>query len=182
MRDTKKAVLFLVVFVSIYVGLNILYGLWISSYQNQPDPITYSITKQTSVILNLMGEATIIQPALDKPSVNVLKHERKIIGVYEGCNSINVIIVFVAFIVAFKGSWKYVAWFIPLGSFIIYMANLIRVAVLYLVAAYWSHYFYYFHKYLFTAFIYFIVFMLWLWWMKLSHGITLKSLFSKTYP
>jgi len=180
MNETKGALRFLAIFLGLYFSLNILYGIWITSYANQADPVTKTITKQTSRLLNLLGEKTTTHPADDKPSIGILKNEKKIIGVYEGCNSLNVMIVFVAFVAAFKGRPKQVAWFVPLGLVIIYLANLVRVGLLYFVAAYWSHYFYYFHKYLFTAIIYLIVFVLWLWWMRLTHGITIKSLLGKS--
>jgi len=175
MNDTKGALRFLGIFLGLYFGLNIIYGLWITSYGNRPDTMTNLITRQTSAILQVLGEETSINPSEDKPSVAILKNGKKVIGVYEGCNSINVMIVFVAFVAAFKESVKQRVWFVPLGLGIIYLTNLLRVALLYFVAEYWSHYFYYFHKYLFTAFIYLIVFILWLWWMKLTHGITVKS-------
>lgn len=180
MKEGKGVFIFLVIFLGLYLGLNILYGVWISSYGNRADILTQLITRQTSMLLNVVGEETSVLPASNKPNVEIIKAGQKVIGVYEGCNSVNVMIVFVAFVAAFKGTWKQLLWFVPVGLAIIYLANLIRVGLLYFIAAYWSHYFYYFHKYLFTAFIYFIVFMLWLGWMKRSHGITLKSLLTKT--
>jgi exosortase family protein XrtF len=178
MKDTKGALQFLAIFLGLYFTLNIMYGLWVASYNNRADPITVLITEQTSLLLNLFGEETTIDLAKDKPSVAIKKSGFKVIGVYEGCNSINVMIVFVAFVIAFKGKVKQAAAFIPLGLVILYFANLLRVALLYFIAAYWSHYFY--HKYLFTAFIYLIVFVLWLWWMKLARGLTIKSMFTKS--
>lgn len=180
MSNTKGALRFLIIFLGLYVSLNIAYGLWITSYGNRADIATYWITKQTSVLINASGENTSTRPAHDKPSVDIIKNGQKVIGVYEGCNSINVMIVFVAFVIAFRGRLKQVFWFLPVGLVVIYLANLIRVGLLYFIAQYWSHYFYYFHKYLFTAFIYLIVFALWLWWMNLSHGVTVKSLLTRS--
>lgn len=180
MKEFIPAFRFLAIFLGLYLSLNIIYGLWISSFGNRADTLTQLITRQTSILLNVVGEETSVRPASDKPNVEIVKAGQKVIGVYEGCNSINVMIVFVAFVAAFKGRWKQFLWFVPLGLVIIYVANLIRVLLLYFIAAYWSHYFYYFHKYLFTAFIYLIVFTLWLVWMKRSHGITLKSLLTKS--
>lgn len=179
MQEFKPALIFISIFLGLYFGLNVAYGIWIESFHTQPDSLTQVITRQTVTLLNACGEATTTQVAADKPSVAILKSGRKVIGVYEGCNSLNVMIVFVAFVAAFRGKRKTAAWFIPLGLVLIYLTNLLRVALLYLIAAYWSGYFYYFHKYLFTAFIYLVVFGLWLWWMRLSHGITLKGFFTR---
>ena len=88
-------------------------------------------------------------------------------NIYEGCNAINVVIVFVAFMFAFSGPAKKLSWFIPLGIGIIYIANLLRVGLLFWVAQHYQRYFYYLHKYIFTALIYLVVLVLWGVWIKM---------------
>ncbi len=176
MKEFKPAFRFLAVFLGLYLGLNIVYGLWISSYGNQADKATILVTNQTSWVLNRFGENTQTRLKEGAPTVSILKDSRIALGVFEGCNSINVMIVFVAFLFAFKGSWKSMAWFLPLGLVLIYIANLVRVILLYYVAEYWRQYFYYIHKYLFTAVIYLIVFILWWWWIEKISGVSLKRI------
>jgi len=176
MKEFIPAFRFLGVFLGLYFGLNIIYGVWISSYGQQADAATVLITKQTSFILNLFGEETQTVPRVDTPTVSIIKDSRIALGVFEGCNSINVMIVFVAFLFAFKGYPKKLAWFLPLGLVLIYIANLARVVFLYYVAEYWRQYFYYIHKYLFTAVIYLIVFILWWWWIEKVSGVSLKGM------
>jgi exosortase family protein XrtF len=98
----------------------------------------------------------------------LLYNERAaVLNFFEGCNGLNVMIVFLAFMAAFGGNRKNILWFIPLGLLIIYFANLARLTMLYYVAEYFQSYFYFVHKYLFTAVIYVIVFGLWtIWIMK----------------
>jgi exosortase family protein XrtF len=176
MKEFKPAFRFVTIFLGLYLGLNIIYGLWISSFGKQPDAATLAITKQTSFLLNLLGEETHTEPRTGSPTVSIMKAGLISLGVFEGCNSINVMIVFSAFLFAFKGNWKKLAWFLPVGLMIIYLANLIRVAALYFVAEYWRQYFYYVHKYLFTAAIYLIVFILWWWWIEKVSGVSLKGI------
>ncbi len=176
MKDLKPAIRFVTVFVVLYLALNILYGFWIRSYENYPDPATETVTRQTSAILNLLGEETTTLPTPGRASVSILTGMRSALSVFEGCNSINVMIVFVAFIFAFGGKVKSMAWFIPLGIVLIYAANLARVTGLYFIAEYWKEYFYYVHKYAFTAFIYLIVFILWWWWIEKISGLSLRGL------
>lgn len=176
MKDLKPAIRFVSVFVVLYLVLNVLYGFWIESYGNYPDPATEAVTHQTSAILNLLGEQTTTLPTPGTASVSILVGMRSALMVYEGCNSINVMIVFVAFIFAFGGSARKMTWFVPVGLVVIYIVNLMRVFGLYYVAEQWQEYFYYIHKYAFTAFIYVFVLILWWWWIEKISGHSLREL------
>src|SRR5690606_1160857 len=123
----KPALRFLTIFLILYLGLNVLYGLWITSYGTEADPVTWAVTKQTSALLNLFGEETTVSPNPAKPSVAIQVGMRSALNVYEGCNGLNVMIVFVAFMAAFGGNKKKLAWFIPLGIILIHAINLARV-------------------------------------------------------
>lgn len=171
----KPAFRFLAIFVSLYLGMNIVYGLWISSYDRTVDPLTEIVTNQSSSLLNFFGEETQTKPKASTPSVSILNSSGVAISVFEGCNGINVMIVFVSFLFAFGGQRKKIAWFLPAGLFLIYIANLGRVMILYFVAEYWQEYFYYVHKYVLTALLYLIVFVLWWVWIEKVSNISLKK-------
>src|SRR5690606_20854765 len=89
-----------------------------------------------------------------------------ILAVYEGCNGINVMIIFVAFLLAFGPMVKAMLWFLPLGLFMIHMMNLVRITLLFWVSIYVESLMYFTHKYFFTATLYVVVFILWVWWVK----------------
>jgi exosortase/archaeosortase family protein len=75
-------------------------------------------------------------------------------------------IVFVSFMAAFRGKLKSTLIFSLGGLIVIYLMNLVRVALLYGIEIYWPRYLYFFHKYLFTGGIYAVVFWLWFLWAK----------------
>jgi exosortase family protein XrtF len=175
MKELRPAFRFLAIFVGLYLCLNILYGLWISSCNPQVDPVTAIVTKRSSTLLNLLGEETNTQPKESSPSVSILNPSGVVINVFEGCNGINVMIVFVSFLFAFGGKRKKIIWFLPMGIIIIYLANLIRVMTLYYVAEYWAAYFYYLHKYVLTAFLYLLVFVLWWFWIEKVNNVSWKN-------
>jgi exosortase family protein XrtF len=177
-KEFIPAFRFLATFLGLYLGLNLLYGWWITSYRGEADWATHLVTNQTSFILNVFGEQTSTQPKEGTPTVLILKESKIILSVFEGCNGINVMIVFFSFLFAYRGSWKSLAWFLPLGLFLIHVANLVRVVLLFYIAEYWQHYFYYVHKYLFTAAIYLVVFALWWWWMARVSGFSMKNIIS----
>jgi len=175
MKELKPAFRFLAIFVGLYLGLNILYGLWISVYDLQVDPATTIVTRQSAIILNFLGENTHTKPKESSPSISILNSSGVVVSVFEGCNGINVMIVFVSFIFAFGGERRKIAWFVPVGLILIYLSNLARVIVLYFVATSWKEYFYYVHKYVLTAFLYLLVFVLWWLWIEKISGISLRK-------
>ncbi len=168
LKDFRPAIRFLLVFVGLYLVANLLYGLWIRSYGEDPDPLTRMVTQQTTAILNLGRSHASSRDNTQGPTVFIETKDRIVLNVYEGCNGINVQIVFLAFVAAFGGSGKRMAWFIPLGLLLIHLANLCRIVMLYVVAQHYQRYFYYVHKYLFTAGIYAAVFILWLAWIRIN--------------
>lgn len=163
-KEFRPAFLFLAKFLAIYFIGNLIYGIFIESFRDKPDPLTWSATKQSAVVLNLIGFETsaVINPLA--PTVFLKENNKTVLNVYEGCNGVNVMIVFVAFLFAFRGSLRTLLWFLPLGILVIHAANLARICLLFYSAIYNEQYFYYFHKYFFTAILYLIVFILWGFW------------------
>jgi exosortase family protein XrtF len=128
--------------------------------------MTYLVAHQSAWILNNVFGYEVI-PVLNSegPTVFLKVGEYVVLNIYEGCNGINVLIVFSAFIVAFNGNTRKLLWFIPFGILIIYASNLLRLVFLYWTAMNFQSYFYYVHKYVFTSIIYAVVFVLWLIWV-----------------
>jgi exosortase family protein XrtF len=171
LKEFKPSLFFLAKFIGIYVIGNILYGLFIESYGDFPDPVTQWVTEQTSWVLNLLGEETRAIPLTEDPIIQLVRSDFVGLNVFEGCNGINVMIVFMAFIVSFGGPLRSMAWYIPVGLLLIHIANLLRLFLLYFVNLKWEEHFYFFHKYLFTASIYVFVFALWGYWIWKFSGL-----------
>jgi exosortase family protein XrtF len=163
--DFKPSLFFLGKFLGIYILGNVLYGLYIASYQPSPDPLTREVTQQSSWCLNAAGELTTVRDHAERASIAIVRKDDVVISVFEGCNGLNVMIIFVAFVVAFGGPRNTMLWFIPLGLVIIHLVNLLRVGLLYVTALHFQSYFYYVHKYFFTAILYVIIFILWAIWV-----------------
>lgn len=164
--EFKPTIFFLVKFIGIYVVANLIYGAFITAYSPRPDPITTEVTVHTSTALQLCGWTTNIQDNKTKPTTELILANKAILSVYEGCNGINVMIIFVAFVIAFGPITKTLWWFIPLGLVVIHFMNLVRIALLFWVAIYLPDFMYFTHKYLFTAILYVVVFLLWVVWVK----------------
>ena len=165
LSEFKPALKFLLVFLGLYFIGNILYGLMVESFREIPDPVTRVVANQTANILQRFGQPVTTIGNTKGPTVFLKEGDKTILNIYEGCNGINVMIVFIAFLVAFGGAIKKLAWFLPLGIVIIHLSNLVRLVLLYFVAINYYSYFYYVHKYIFTALLYLIVVLLWIVWV-----------------
>ena len=164
-KEFKPTILFLVKFIGFYLLTNFLYGLYVESYAPLADPVTHWVTNQTSSFLNVLGQNTGTSAEEGGKNVLIMSGEQEILAVYEGCNGINVFIVFMAFVVSFGNPGKKALWFVPLGILIIHLSNLARIVLLYFVHEHLPGLMYFTHKYLFTSVIYLMVFILWYVWI-----------------
>jgi exosortase family protein XrtF len=166
LSEFKPTIFFLLKFVGLYLVANLLYGYFITSFNPRPDPITHAVANQTAFILRSFDEKVGTMNSLKRPTTSLVSDGKGIIAVYEGCNGINTIIIFVSFLIAFGPLSKNMLWFTALGILIIHLTNLARVALLFMVSKYMHQYLYFTHKYFFTAILYFVIFILWIIWVK----------------
>lgn len=165
-KEFKPTIVFLTKFVGLYFAGNLLYGIFITAYHPTPDPVTHVVSAQSASILNACGWSASIEDSDKKPTTLLKAPERSVLSVYEGCNGINTMIIFVAFMVAFGPLTKNLLWFLPTGLLIIHSMNLLRIIFLFFVAIRLPHFMYFTHKYLFTAILYVVIFLLWIWWVR----------------
>ncbi|MBA4056378.1 MAG: exosortase family protein XrtF [Marivirga sp.] len=164
--EFKPTIFFLVKFIGIYVVANLIYGAFVTAYSPGPDPFTKGVTVHTNAALQVCGWKTTFQDNTTKPTSELIFENKRILAIYEGCNGVNVMIIFVAFLIAFGPVTRTLFWFIPLGLAILHLMNLIRIALLFWVAIYLPDFMYFTHKYLFTAILYVVVFLLWVVWVR----------------
>ena len=86
--------------------------------------------------------------------------------VNEGCNAISILIIFVAFIVAFYTNFKQTFLFIIAGLGALFVMNIARIMLLNYIFRYHDEYGKMAHDYLFPAIIYGSIVVLWIVWIK----------------
>lgn len=179
-KDFLPTIFFLLRFFGVYAILSVSYGFYIKSFDeledSETDPITQSVVRQLSVVSEWFGYEVDIDEhshrnygslAEEQTFDTVYFDKIQVIAVEEGCNGISVMILFVAFVLAFGGNWKSAVWFIPSGLLIIQIGNLMRLLLLAVLKAETDgNYFHFFHKYGFTAVIYLLVLILWHIWVR----------------
>jgi exosortase family protein XrtF len=168
-KQFKPATSFLLQFLALYLVGNLLYGWYVTAWHPQPDPVTHAVTAQSARLLSMFYQNVEVRNHSVKPTTAIWLNGGPVVSVYEGCNGLNVAVVFIAFVLAYGPRGQRLLWFIPLGLLVLHIANLTRISLLFAVSVHLPRYLYFTHKFLFTSFIFFIVFLLWAWWiLKLS--------------
>jgi exosortase family protein XrtF len=175
-KQFKPSILFVLKFVGLYILLNLLYAAYLYVYNDQADPMTLLVTEQTAAIIDLYESGIDTRANENGRSWYVTKDGSPVLSVYEGCNGLNMMIIFVVFLFAYSTWHKKFIWFIPLGLVMIHLFNLLRIVLLFHVTIDYPKALYFSHKYAFTAFIFLAVFILWyLWIAKLETTLKTKS-------
>lgn len=89
-------------------------------------------------------------------------------GVWIGsnCNAIKLFGLFAVFIIAYPGHQKHKWWFIPAGIAAIHLLNIVRVAMLAIIANYDYTWLDFNHTYTFNFIVYAFIFTLWMIWVN----------------
>lgn len=96
--------------------------------------------------------------------------------IVEGCNALSVMILFVAFIIAFSGKWVVTFLYMISGIFIIHFLNVIRIALLCVLIQKYPQNQEFLHSVVFPLFIYGVVFGLWVVWVNQFSFYATKNL------
>ena len=170
LKEFKPTIFFLLKFAIIFGIGSFLYGSYISSFRKQEPPKTDDFTvwvaSQTNALLVTLGYESHLWYPEKEPIVVIYidGYEEDNVSFYEGCNGVNIMILFVAFVFAFGNRYKQMVWFIPVGLLAIHLFNLMRLVSLSLMATLSHSVFHFTHKFAFTGVIYAFVLVLWYLW------------------
>lgn len=165
----KPFLVFLIKFLTTYVVLSFFYQLYLSSHDveaNEVDGFTQIVAEQTRWITQQMGYEVQTDMHPEQPSVKFMLNNVYISRIVEGCNALAVMILFMAFVIAFKGKLKKTIAFIALGLIAIHLLNIVRIALISIAIYHYPQYQHFLHGVLFPLIIYGFVFVLWVLWVK----------------
>lgn len=131
-----------------------------------PDYFTNLVAYQSEAIIDGMGYKTEVVPHPNEPSMKLFVNGSYLARVIEGCNSISVIILFISFIIAFSNTWKTTFFYVISGSVLIYIVNLLRIALMAIALFHYPEYKDVLHDVVFPGIIYGMVFLLWILWVN----------------
>lgn len=168
MKEFKPILIFIAKFLLVWWVLLIVYNIYLAQYHqhNLPDPYSQTVSKWTSQTLNACGFEA--KPVDDKtrPWTWIYMDGKFVSYINEGCNAISIMLVFVAFIVAFSTTWKQTLLYILGGLVLIQVMNVVRISIINYIYRYHPDYGKMAHDYLFPAIIYGTIVLLWIVWIK----------------
>jgi exosortase family protein XrtF len=166
----KSVVRFLFLFLGSYIALSFLYGFYLQLSKDgnyAPDIVTNLVARQSSLVIEAFGYKAQIAPHPSQPSMKLFVEEKFLARIVEGCNAISIIILFVAFIIAFAQRFKKTVLFMFSGIVLIYAVNIVRIAILAIALYKYPEYQHILHGVVFPGIIYGLVFLLWLLWVRM---------------
>lgn len=130
------------------------------------DTITKTVAEQAKQVLTLFDANSSVEENKSEPFIKLIYHQHYVARVVEGCNAISVIILFIAFIMAFSGKLKTTLLFVLGGSLFIYILNILRIAMLSVLMYHFPEQEHILHGVVFPLIIYGAVFILWVIWVN----------------
>ncbi len=162
--------IFLFRFFSVYILLSIVYQFYLKQFDN---PIVFEVDGFTNLVANQVQQVLLFLNYDCKlivhdsqSSIKIVLNQVYISRVVEGCNALSVIILFVAFIVAFSGKWEYTILYILFGIMVIHILNVLRIALLSIALLHYPKQEEFLHGVIFPLIIYGVVFGLWVIWVN----------------
>ena len=149
--------------------LTLAYEYYLSHFDTKKfevDTVTQLVAEQTVVALHLFDLEASQNLNPFESNVQMFYKNYYVARIVEGCNGLSVIILFVAFVVAFKGRIKDTIIFIFLGTLIIHFLNITRIALLCILMYNYPKFESVLHGVIFPLIIYGIVFLLWVIWVN----------------
>jgi len=170
-KGNKTVVLFLLKFFGTYLVLFLLYSFYLNRTQNDIAPfacapITKTVAEQTKYLLKIIGYPAEIVQDTETPAVKLFINGKFTAFIVEGCNAISIIILFIAFIVAFAGNFKTTFLYILFGSLLIYVTNIVRIVIISMALYEYPQYQNVLHEIVFPSIIYGMTFLLWFVWIR----------------
>jgi len=165
----KQVVKFILTFLAVYIALSIAYKFYLDfsdGSKHYPDFLTNLVADQSQQLIETLGYEAQIIPHENEASMKLIINNKYVARVVEGCNAMSVLILFVSFMMAFAGRFKTTLLYVLAGSTLLYIVNLIRIAVLSIGLYHYPWRRDILHSVIFPMIIYGMVFLLWMVWIN----------------
>ena len=168
-KKYKSVIQFVVLFLGTYLVLSVIYAYYLKVSANSgfpPDYLTNLVARQSAALLDAFGYNPVLEINTIRKGVLLIIDNKYAVNIVEGCNAASVIILFVSFIISFAEKLKKTLLFLLAGAVLIYVVNILRIALLVIALYKYPQYQEELHSVVFPAVIYGMVFILWIVWVK----------------
>ena len=148
-----------------------LYGVWFAVYEAWLGPdgrldlfVAEVVAQASAGFLGLLGYAPWV--ISDKVWVTPTAGA----WVTTGCNGVSTIALFAGFVLAYPGTWRRRALFLPLGALFVFVVNVLRVALIVVILDRAPAQFEWVHALGAPHVFYAMVFVLWVLWVRYGGG------------
>jgi exosortase/archaeosortase family protein len=149
-----------------------VYAAWVLGYEQilysdgrLDQVLSTGVATTAAALLQMVGVAA--GTAIGAPTT-VTMHGEAAVFVGNPCNGLVLYVLFAGFVLAYPGSARRKAWFVPVGIAAIFLLNAGRVAALALNHTYWFRTVEFNHHYTFTFIAYAAILGLWRIWAALG--------------
>lgn len=155
-------------FFGTYLFLIFIYASFLKHYdsQNKLDIATISVSKYVEKGLDLFDFQSKMFINHQTKSVDIYKDNYIFIQIIEGCNAVSVMILFVAFVVAFSNGFWRTFLFVLVGLLLIYILNISRIILITIGIYNYPELKEVLHDIVFPLIIYGTVVILWVFWIN----------------
>ena len=169
MKQYRPLIFFLLRFLGSYIVLILLYNWYLNQYLpfGTPDPFTELSSNLAAKGFKALGFNAHSIHYGNENFMRLWVDGKYSSIVNEGCNAISVLIIFVAFILAFYTTFKQTITYILISLFVLFVMNISRIILLTYIYRFHKEYSKVSHDYLFPLIIYGSVIILWIVWIKL---------------
>lgn len=155
----------------VYFLLTSIYSFYLSNTQESSSafacsPVTNTVSNHAQWACELLGYDIEKYQNPKELSITFLVNSKIVSKIIEGCTSISIMILFLAFIIAFTGTIKNTIWFSVVGLILIYAANIFRIVFMTLAVYHYPKLSDMLHDFVFPGIIYGMVFLLWIVWVR----------------
>ena len=166
----KKSALFLLKFFGAYFLLFFLYSTYLNYSQSRHpnfvcSPLTTKVASQTVALLNAFSYTAKDLQHEQELAVKLMIDDVYVVRIIEGCNAVSIMILFIAFVIAFSGPMKATIGYVLFGSLFIYVLNIFRIALFTILLYEYPSQRAIWHNLVFPAIIYGVTFLLWIIWI-----------------
>jgi exosortase/archaeosortase family protein len=103
------------------------------------------------------------------------KKSQKVLGIYQACDGLELMVLYAGFIICFSGFWIRKLVFIVLGIIGLFAINILRSGLLGIISLQFPIHFEFAHKYFFNLVVYGFTFLLWMFYISSSKLKSTKS-------